>query len=146
MTPNDVIEFAMSNPASWMATSIDNQPHVRGMLLWFVDETGFYYHTASCKQLAKQISENPKMEIAFISSGPHQGESRMLRVEGTVEIVEDAALTNRLTQERPWVQGLQANMPEGTELVIFRLVNAQAHFWDMTTNGNESNQPRIAIA
>ncbi|MBN2703719.1 MAG: hypothetical protein JXR23_05850 [Pontiellaceae bacterium] len=61
-------------------------------------------------------------------------------------IFEDSALTNRFIQERPWVQGLKSNMPEGTELVIFRLVNTQARFRDMTTNGNESKQPQNAIA
>lgn len=145
MDTKQVIDFALANPASWVATSVMDQPHLRGMLLWFADETGFYYHTASCKQLAKQIRENPKVELAFLNPGTNQGQSRMLRVQGNAEIIQDSSLVERLAAERPWVFELAKNMEAGTEPVIFRVSGGQAHFWDLSANGREAEQPRIAI-
>ncbi|MBN2702673.1 MAG: pyridoxamine 5'-phosphate oxidase family protein [Pontiellaceae bacterium] len=101
--------------------------------------------SASCKQLAKQIRENPKVELAFLNPGTKQGESRMLRVQGTAEILQDSRLEERLAAERPWVSELAKNMPENTELVVFRVSGGQAHFWDMSLNGREAELPRIAI-
>jgi pyridoxamine 5'-phosphate oxidase len=144
MNAEDVYAFANQNPASWMATAIEGQPHIRGMLLWFADATGFYYHTASCKTLASQIKTNPKMEIAFQNQAAHMSESRMLRVAGTVECLQDSDLTERLFTERPWVNSLSASMPAGTEVILFRLINGKARFWDLTVNGREGSQPSIS--
>ncbi|MBN2702579.1 MAG: hypothetical protein JXR23_00070, partial [Pontiellaceae bacterium] len=70
MNQKEIIEFAQSNPASWVATSVMNQPHVRGMLLWFADETGFYYHTASCKQLALEFGHSLVFPVSSLSNAP----------------------------------------------------------------------------
>ncbi len=139
---SEILQFANQNPRSWIATSDENQPHVRGMLLWFADETGFYYHTAMAKSLSGQIQKNPKVEVAF-ERNTDQPDFEMLRISGTAEIVKDDELEERLKQERSWLWGNIANSKVDTEVVIFRIVNATAYIWNMKWNVREQEAPRV---
>lgn len=65
MDVNDCLKFANANPASYLATQDGDQPHVRGLLLWFADPTGFYYNIGATKDVYKQLQANPKVEVAF---------------------------------------------------------------------------------
>jgi pyridoxamine 5'-phosphate oxidase len=143
MDMNDVIEFANQNPVTWFATVEDGVPHVRGLLMWFADETGFYFHTASIKSLPAQIAKNGAVEAAFHASvGLH--ESKMLRVAGSAEFVYDPELEQRLYEERPWVLANKKVMPD-TEVRIFRIYRGSCHFWDLSANGRERDLPRISF-
>ncbi|HJX66532.1 MAG TPA: pyridoxamine 5'-phosphate oxidase family protein [Polyangia bacterium] len=102
----DALSFANQNPACWLATSQDDQPHVRGMLMWFADASGFYFHTGMVKRLAEQIAKNPRVEIAFYNPGKGPGDGRMLRVTGKAERVIDADLEARLVRERAWLKDM----------------------------------------
>jgi pyridoxamine 5'-phosphate oxidase len=144
MQMNDIIEFANQNPVTWLATVEDSKPHVRGMLMWFADETGFYFHTASIKALSEQIEKNPNVEAAFHNPGGGMGESRQLRVEGIVEIVNDEALQDKLYKDRPWLLVNKKNMPD-TEVRIFRIVHGSAYIWHLGINGREKDEPRIVF-
>jgi pyridoxamine 5'-phosphate oxidase len=141
MTKNELITFANQNPVTWLATSDDNQPRVRGMLLWFADETGFYFHTGSTKDLCTQLEANPKVEAAF-----HQAESKgggkMMRITGKAEFVNDQKLETKLYQERPWVIDINRANP-ATKVKIFRIYTGFGHFWTMAVNCKEKEQPRI---
>jgi pyridoxamine 5'-phosphate oxidase len=146
MDMQEVFAFASQNPVTWLATVEDGMPHVRGMLLWFADETGFYFHTASIKPLAAQVARNGAVEAAFHNAGGGKlGESRMLRVSGTAEIVADPALEERLYRERPWVLANRQAMAPGTTVVIFRIRHGNCRFWDMASNGHEREAPRISF-
>lgn len=138
----EVLLFANQNPSSWLATSEDDQPRVRGMLLWFADETGFYYHTAKAKSLYSQMKANPKMEAAFIRNAD-QPEFEMLRVTGTVEILNDQALEERLKEERAWLWGNVQQSNVDTEVVIFRIAHGSAYIWNMAWNVREAEAPRV---
>ena len=138
----EVLLFANQNPSSWLATCEDDQPRVRGMLLWFADETGFYYHTAMSKNLSSQIKKNPKVEAAFMRNAD-KPEFEMLRVTGTVEILKDEELEKRLKQERSWLWDNVRNSRVDTEVVIFRIVNGSAYIWNMTWNVKENEAPRV---
>jgi uncharacterized pyridoxamine 5'-phosphate oxidase family protein len=144
MQMNDIIEFANQNPVTWLATVEDDRPHVRGMRMWFADETGFYFHTASIKALSMQIGRNPHVEAAFYNQGSGMGDGRQLRVEGTVEIVQDAQLEEKLYQERPWLLENKKNMPD-TEVRIFRIIHGSAYVWHLGINGREKDEPRIVF-
>lgn len=135
MTKQDVIQFANENPASFLATSENHQPHVRGFLLWFADETGFYYHTGSTKRVYDQLTNNPKAEACFTKM-VSQTEMTMMRVQGDVEFIQDEELKKRLLSERPWLN-MELAKSSTIQLIIFKLVNCQAHFWDMASNLKE---------
>ncbi len=138
----DILEFANQNPSSWLATCEEDQPHVRGMLLWFADETGFYYHTGKSKSLYSQIMKNPKMEAGFIRNAD-KPDFEMLRVTGTAEVVEDEDLVSRLKEERAWLFGNIERANSDTHVAIFRIVNASAYIWNMKWNLKEGEAPRV---
>jgi uncharacterized pyridoxamine 5'-phosphate oxidase family protein len=131
--------FANQNPACWLATSVDGQPHVRGMLMWFADETGFYFHTGTMKSLADQLQQNPRVEAAFHNPGKGPGDGRMMRVQGVIERVQNPDLEARLIQERAWLKDMVAAQAAG-KLYVFRIVHGEIHDWTMATNLREREQ------
>lgn len=143
---NEVLTFASQNPSSWVATCEDNQPHVRGMLLWFADETGFYYHTAKAKKIYRELQNNPNIEAAFIRNANDPVNFEMLRVNGIVEFVEDKELEKRLFQERAWLWGNIERAGVDTEVSIFKITKGSAYIWNMTHNVKEGEIPRVSFA
>lgn len=141
----EVLLFANQNPSCWFATSEDNQPHVRGMLLWYADETGFYFHTAKAKRLYQQIKTNPKVELAFIRNASDPVNFETLHVNGIAETVVDEELEKRLFMERPWLWDNIKNAGVDTECVIFRITKGSAYIWNMSWNLKESEAPRISF-
>lgn len=139
----NILLFANQNPSSWLATSEDNQPHVRGMLMWFADETGFYFHTAKAKRHAGQIQKNPKVEAAFIRNADDPVNFETLHVTGVAEVVKSEELEKRLYQERPWLWGNIERSGVDTEVVIYRIVNGSAYIWNMSWNVKEHEAPRV---
>ena len=141
----NVLQFANENPSSWLATSEDGKPHVRGMLMWFADETGFYFHTAEAKRLYGQIQKNPYVEAAFIRNPTDPVNFETLHVAGTVETVADEALLERLKKERPWLWGNMERAGVNTECVIFRIIKGSAYIWNMKWNIKEREIPKVAF-
>jgi len=136
---SQALAFANQNPACWLATCVDGQPHVRGMLMWFADETGFYFHTGTVKSLADQLQKNPHVEAAFHNPGKGPGDGRMIRVSGVVERVQNPALEARLVQERAWLKDMVAAQAAG-RLYVFRIVHGEIHNWTMAINQHEKEQ------
>lgn len=136
---SQALAFANQNPACWLATCVDGQPHVRGMLMWFADETGFYFHTGTVKSLADQLVQNPQVEAAFFNPGQGPGAGRMMRVSGTVERVQNSALEARLIQERAWLKDMVAAQAAG-KLYVFRIVHGEIRDWTMAINQREKEQ------
>lgn len=141
---HQVLSFANQNPACHFATTEGDQPRVRGLLMWFADETGFYFHTSSLKRLPKQLAENPKVEIAFLKPSENPAETAELRIKGLVEILEDTALEERLIAERPWLKEFGEIAPD-SKVVIFRVSNGEAHIWNMAVNMQEDTIERVKI-
>lgn len=127
----DCVKFANENPVAWLATTDGDQPRVRGMGMWYADETGFYFQTATIKDMVRQLQENPKVEFAF--HRPDEMAGTMLRVSGEVEFIDDVGVKKKVLADRPFLAefGLTA---EGPELVVFRISKGEAHFWDWESN------------
>lgn len=52
------------------------------MLMWFADKTGFYCHTATAKNLCKQLKANPKVEACSSAQGaPDESGGNMREAE-----------------------------------------------------------------
>ncbi len=135
-------QFANQNPSAWVATSVDNRPHVRGMFMWFADESGFYFHTGTHKRLYEQLMTNPSIEIAFSNPGENFGEAKMVRIGGEIEFVDDESLHVRLFQERPWLNQVAKAFPEA-KVKVFRISSGEAQYWDFGVNGHEKEQEAI---
>lgn len=132
MRKEELFKIMNENPVFHLATMDGEQPRVRGMLLYRADEQGIIFHTASTKDVYRQIKENPKVELCF------QGQGIQIRVSGTLENVEDENLKNEIFNH-PTRKFLQAWKEQGIDglLQIFRLKNGIAVTWSMETNFDE---------
>jgi pyridoxamine 5'-phosphate oxidase len=141
-TIQEIREFANKNPTTWFATAVGDQPHVRAMAMWFADETGFYYHTGTQKRLSKQLRDNPKVELGFLNPGEGMGQMQMVRVAGSVEMVDNSELEKKLFEARPWLSAIRAAYPND-KIFIFRIAHGEAQYWNMGVNCREKDMAPI---
>ncbi len=131
MNINDCIKFSNDNPVCYLATVEGDQPRVRALGFWFADETGFYFQTASIKEIPNQLKKNPKVEACFYK---HEGViGTMLRISGEVDFVDDIKFREKAMKDRPFLKsfGMTVDSPK---LVLFRISHGKAHFWKMENN------------
>lgn len=127
MNREEILNFLNTNPASHFATTDGNQPRVRGLMMYKADSTGIYYHTAKCKPLYRQITENKGVEICFNS------QDAQVRVEGFVEILDDDNLKKEMLSARPYLQSL-IDHGGNDALIAFRVTGCKACVWTPGTN------------
>ncbi len=119
----EYIEFANSNPVCFMGTVDGGAPRVRGMLLWFADETGFYFYTGKSKDLCRQLVADPRIEVCFYRQGPTFVDTVMLRISGKAEFIDDGRLISNMREQRPYLRALSKS------LRIFRISRGRAVRW-----------------
>jgi pyridoxamine 5'-phosphate oxidase len=130
MDLHDCTTFAREHPIYFLATEDGDQARVRALLLWFVDERGFYFMTMSPKRFSEQLHQNPKVKVCFYNGASELPDARMLRVTGAVEFVDDAELTRKVAQERSALEGIiGAPLEPITE--VFRIGSGEARFWTL---------------
>ena len=129
MTKNDIIKFINENPACHLATADQDQPRVRGMLMYRADEQGILFHTGTTKDLYKQLKANPKVEFCFFNPKTNE----QLRVTGLAESVEDQKLKEEIVTNRPFMQPWIKEKGYGF-LAVFRVKDCAATVWTMATN------------
>lgn len=132
LNKKEIFQLMNENPVFYLATMDDDQPRVRGMLLFKADEEGVIFHTASTKDVFTQIQKNPKAELCF------QGKGSQIRVTGVLEQVQDEALREEIFNHpsRKFLQAWKANGIDSM-LEIFRMKNGTAVEWTMETNFDE---------
>lgn len=133
MTKEEVFELLNQNPVFNLATVENDQPRVRGMLLFRADDNGIVFHTASSKDVYAQICKNPKVEMSFFGNGVQ------VRVTGVLEEVNDAKLKEEIYAHpsRQFLRDWKAN-GIGEELIrIFVLKNGTAVKWTIEENFDE---------
>lgn len=127
MVREEILAFLNANPGCHLATLEGNQPRVRGMFMYRADESGIIFHTGSFKSLYRQIIQSRHVEVCFNSP------DRQIRVAGTVDILDDEALSNEILEARPWLKPLMGQKGEDG-LIVFRITGCQASIWTMETN------------
>ena len=129
MDENKIYELINSNLAFHLATMDGDQPRVRGMMLFRADKDGIVFHTASTKDLFKQIQKNPKAELCFNADGTQ------IRVTGELQVNTDPALREEIFAH-PTRKFLQAWKDMGIDYLLTVLVmkNCEAVIWTMETN------------
>lgn len=93
MDKNEIFELISKNPVFFLGTVDNNQPRVRGMLLYKADERGMLSHTSSKKDLYKQILKNPNAELCFNCNGTQ------IRITGKLEIINDDNLKDEICND-----------------------------------------------
>jgi len=130
MEKQEFIDFARENPVCFMATCDGNQPHVRALLLFFADDTGFYFGTLSPKDMCKQLHKNPKVEVCFYNHPAELINAKQMRLTGHVEFVENPLLKHRIHEERIFLDNIAGeNLEPYNEIV--KVSAGDLHFWTM---------------
>ncbi|QAT17217.1 pyridoxamine 5'-phosphate oxidase [Candidatus Velamenicoccus archaeovorus] len=129
MDKQEIIDFIKRNPIVYLATVEGKRPHVRGMMLYLVDENGIIFHTGRTKDLQKQLERNPEVELCCFS----QTENKQVRIAGKVEAVRDEALKKEIVKNRPflkpWIEERGLDF-----LTVWRIKGGVATIWTMETN------------
>ena len=129
MTKNEILEFIRKNPVFALATVEDNEPHVRMMLLYRADENGVTFVTGENKDLNKQLTNEPDVEMCFYNAN----EERQIRISGSVEEIEDLALKKQIVKDFPFLKEWVDR--EGYDvLVVYCLKHGKAAVWTMELN------------
>jgi uncharacterized pyridoxamine 5'-phosphate oxidase family protein len=132
MKTQEIYRLMNENPVFHLATIEENQPRVRGMLLFGADENGIVFHTAQTKGVYKQIKQNSSVELCFQANGTQ------IRVCGRLEESDDEQLRDEIFSH-PSRAFLQIWKEKGIAplLKVFILKTGKATVWTMETNFND---------
>ncbi len=136
MEKQEFIDFARKNPVCFLATTDGDQPHVRTLLLFFANNSGFYFGTLSPKEMCKQLHKNPKVEVCFYNHPTDLSQAKQMRLQGEVEFVDDPELKHRIHEERIFLDDIAGQNLEPFEEII-RVKAGDMHFWSMSDVMNE---------
>jgi pyridoxamine 5'-phosphate oxidase len=128
MNKDEILAFLNANPSCHLATVEGNKPHVRGILIHKADKSGIIIETGTFKDLYKQLSANPNVELCF----NNYKDGIQVRVSGAVEAVDDVKLKDEIIAQRPF---LKQRVAEGgyEAMAVYRLKGV-AHVWTSATN------------
>ena len=128
MNKAEILAFINANRDCHVATVEGNKPHVRAMSIVKADENGIIIETGTFKDVYKQLSANPNVELCF--NNYQQG--IQIRVSGAVELVDDVELKDEIIAQRPF---LKQRVAEGgyEAMGVFRLKGV-AYVWTFATN------------
>ena len=125
MNKDEILAFIKANPMAYMATVEGNKPHVRGMETYRADENGLIFYTNVTKDVAKQIIQNPEVEVCYSNQGTQ------VRVSGKMERVKDPVLLNEIIEKRPFLKPVVEKFGGLDYMAVFKLKNGQATTWSM---------------
>jgi len=129
MTKNEIFKFIRNNPVFALATSQDNKPHVRYMMLYRADENGIIFNTGENKDVHSQLTDNPQVEMCFYNPK----EQCQVRIAGTVEVLEDLELKKQIVKDFPFLKEWVDK--EGYDvLIVYCLKAGKAKTWTMESN------------
>jgi len=124
MDINFVFTFITEHPIAHVANVHMGKPHVRAMMVYKADEDGIVLHTSKTKDLYKQLSVAPEVELCFND----YMENIQVRVSGSIEFEENLEIKKEIVAAReklqPWIHQVGFDM-----LAVIRLRNGFAHVW-----------------
>ena len=140
----DCIQFATENPVCYLATVEGDQPRVRTFLLWYADESGFYFIPLSTKQVFEQLQRNPKLELCFYNNAPDPANWKHMRVRGKAEFLEDKETLERAYENRSFLDPL-LGFSAKPYLRPFRVAAGEAYFWTLPDNLKEAEVEKLSF-
>jgi pyridoxamine 5'-phosphate oxidase len=132
----DCVQFATENPVCYLATADGDQPRVRTWLLWYADESGFYFVAMSTKEVAKQLQRNPKVEVCFYNNATDAAGWKQMRVKGEIEFLEDEESLEKAYQNRSFLDDI-VGFSVKSLVRPFRISTGEARFWTLANNLKE---------
>jgi pyridoxamine 5'-phosphate oxidase len=129
MNKSQILEFINTNPICYLATADGDQPRVRGMIMYKADQDGLIFYTGDFKDLFRQLTQNPKVEICFISSN-HR---KQVRVCGVSEFLDEKKIKQEIVESHPFLKP-RIDKEGYDKLIVFRVKQCRAAAWSMATN------------
>jgi len=127
MNKAEILAFLNANPDCFFATVDGNKPRVRAIGIVKADENGIIIEVGAFKDVYKQLSANPNVELCFFNA--KQG--MQIRVSGAVVPVDDRKLKDEIIAKRPFLK--QRVAEGGYEVMgVFRL-KGLAYVWTFET-------------
>jgi pyridoxamine 5'-phosphate oxidase len=135
MTKEEILQFLNENPSFSLATCDRTIPHVRILMLHKADETGIYFMVGKFKDVYRQLSLNPIVELCFYK------DNFQVRISGTVEKLDkNLDLKKEIVEARPfmkpWIEQVGFKY-----MAVFRVTNGVATTWSLETE----MQPKKAV-
>jgi pyridoxamine 5'-phosphate oxidase len=140
----DVIDFANHFPICFVATIDGDKPRVRGLWMWFADESGFYFYTKSSKNIVSQLYKNPNIEVCYYKQGEAFIDSVMLRISGKIRFIHDKNLMKKLQEQKSYLLN-NNDRSKGQELLIFKIFVGEAYFWKTSTISDILDEAKILL-
>lgn len=135
MDKSEIYAFITKNPVNFLATTDGSIPHVRGMDTFRADENGLILYTGKQKDVFRQISANPAVELCYWADG------KQIRVSGRMEVTEDLDLKKEIVEARPFLKPAVEAAGNYDGIAVCRLKNGKATVFTM----QEMNAPKTYI-
>ncbi len=108
-----VYEFLKTAETYYLATVEGDQPRVRPFGTVNIFENKLYIQTSKSKNVAKQISSNPKVEICAMKG------DEWIRVTGTLVLDERTEAQESMLNNYPSLRAMYTTGPNGNTAVFF---------------------------
>lgn len=108
-----VYEFLKTAGTYYLATVEGDQPRVRPFGTVNIFENKLYIQTGKSKNVAKQISSNPKVEICAMKG------DEWIRVTGTLVLDERTEAQESMLNNYPSLRAMYTTGPNGNTAVFF---------------------------
>jgi len=143
--PQGMIKFAAKHPVCSLATLDGDQPRVRNVLMWRVDETGFYFLLFSNKKVSEQIKAHPKVEICFFNNPTFLTKAQQMRLTGRMDLLVSEEWRVKAREQHPlWRKTAGANGAAKVE--VYRFSPSEAHIWSMGAGRYKVEKDQTAMA
>ena len=127
MTKEEILKFINENPSFSLATCDGTIPHVRTLMLHKADETGIYFMVGKFKDVYRQLSLNPSVELCF-----HK-DNVQVRVSGKVEKLDkELDLKKEILEARPFMKPW-IDIVGYKYMAVFRVKDCLATIWSLET-------------
>lgn len=126
MDKKEILAFITKSRIGYLGTVDSAAARVRGMDTFRADEGGLIFYTSKMKDVFKQITKNPEVEVCYFAEGVQ------VRVRGRIEIIEDLKLKKEIVENRPF---LKPHYKTGYDNLGVLRLKGKATTWAMQNMG-----------
>ncbi len=120
-----ISEFLTKAQVFYFLTTDGDQPKGRPFGLHLVIDGRIYFGCGTFKNVFRQLTENPKVEVLAVNGAD------FLRYDGTVTVVKNEAVLSSIREAAPQIMEMYDR--NGWEMGVFCLENGHAEFRNMMT-------------
>jgi uncharacterized pyridoxamine 5'-phosphate oxidase family protein len=132
----EILAFITKNPIGYLGTVDGNAARVRGMDTFRADDNGLLFYTGKAKDVFKQITKNPEVEVCYFAQG------MQVRVRGKIHIIEQLNLKKEIVEKRPFLKPFYKK-DEDYEHLGLLILKGEATIWIMK---QDLTKPKTFVA